>query len=41
MNDGSFKARVEEMVLMVGKAAQSHIIPNLWRLVTEFDQPLI
>lgn len=38
---GSFEARVEEMVLMVGKTTQCHVIPYLWRLITKFNQPLI
>jgi hypothetical protein len=41
VSNGSLETRVEEMILMIGKAAQPHIIPQLKRLIAKLDQPLI
>jgi len=37
----SLKARVEKMVLMIGKTTQSHVVPQFQRLIPQLDESLV
>lgn len=39
--DGALEARVEQVILVIREAAQSHVVPELLRLISQFDQSLI
>ena len=41
LKDSPLKARIKKMILMISKTTKSHVIPQLQRLVTQLDQPLI
>ena len=37
LDDGSFEAGVEEVILMVGKTAEGHVVPQLEGFIAQFN----
>lgn len=37
LDDGSFEAGIEEVVLMVGKTAEGHVVPQLEGFIAQFN----